>query len=58
MQNLSAIGNAELIEDFLFIDATAGISQQLISLTGSRVDTAINSSNRTPTGTYSISPYH
>jgi uncharacterized protein (PEP-CTERM system associated) len=57
MQSLNAIANAELIEDFLFIDATAGISQQLISLTGSQVDAAINSSNRTPTGTYSISPY-
>ena len=56
-QNLGATGNAELIEDFLFIDATAGISQQLISLTGSRADTAINSSNRTTTGSYSISPY-
>jgi uncharacterized protein (PEP-CTERM system associated) len=56
-QNLGATGHAELVEDFLFIDATAGISQQLISLTGSRADAAINSSNRTPTGTYSISPY-
>ncbi len=56
-QNLGARGNAELIEDFLFIDATAGISQQLISLTGSRADAAINSDNRTTTGTYSVSPY-
>ena len=56
-QNLGAIGNVELVEDFLFIDATAGISQQLISLTGSRADTAINSSNRATTGSYSIRPY-
>jgi len=56
-QNLGARGNAELVEDFFFIDATAGISQQLISLTGSQADTAINSSNRTTTGTYSVSPY-
>jgi uncharacterized protein (PEP-CTERM system associated) len=56
-QNLSAIGSAELMEDFLFIDGTASISQQLISLYGSRADPAINSSNLTTTGTYSISPY-
>jgi uncharacterized protein (PEP-CTERM system associated) len=55
--NLSALGNAELVEDFLFIDATASISQQLISLSGSQTDTAINSSNRTTTSTYTISPY-
>ncbi len=41
-QNLNAIGKAELMEDFLFIDATARISQQLISLSGSPADTAIN----------------
>jgi uncharacterized protein (PEP-CTERM system associated) len=56
-QNLNANGNAELMEDFLFIDGTANISQQLISLSGSRADAAINSSNLTTTGTYSISPY-
>lgn len=56
-QNLHALGNAELMEDFLFLDATASISQQLISLSGSQADTAINSSNRTTTSTYTISPY-
>ena len=56
-QNLNAIGNAELMEDFLFIDATASISQQLISLSGSRADAAVNSSNLTTTSTYTISPY-
>jgi uncharacterized protein (PEP-CTERM system associated) len=56
-QNLNALGNAELMEDFLFIDGTASISQQLISQTGSLADTAINSSNRTATSTYTISPY-
>lgn len=56
-QNLNALGNAELMEDFLFIDATARISQQLISLSGSQGDTAINSSNRMTTGIYTISPY-
>jgi uncharacterized protein (PEP-CTERM system associated) len=56
-QNLSALGNAELVEDFLFIDATASISQQLISLSGSRADAAVNSSNLTTTSTYTVSPY-
>ena len=56
-QNLSALGNAELMEDLLFIDGTASISQQLISLSGSRAETAVNSDNRTTTSTYSISPY-
>jgi len=56
-QSLYAIGNAELMEDFLFIDGTASISQQLISLFGSLADTAVNSSNRTTTSTYSVSPY-
>jgi uncharacterized protein (PEP-CTERM system associated) len=56
-QNLRALGNAELMEDLLFIDGTASISQQLISLSGSQVDASVNSSNRTSTGTYTISPY-
>jgi len=55
--NLNAIGNAELIEDFLFIDGSARISQELISLFGSPADSEINSSNRATVGTYSISPY-
>jgi len=56
-QNLRALGNAELMEDFLFIDGTASISQQLISLSGSQADASVNSSNRTTTSTYTISPY-
>lgn len=56
-QNMHAIGKAELMEDFLFIDGTANISQQLTSLYGSPADTATNSSNRTATGTYLVSPY-
>lgn len=55
--NLSAIGKAELVEDFLFIDGNANISQQLISLLGSPADATTNNSNRTTVGTYSISPY-
>jgi uncharacterized protein (PEP-CTERM system associated) len=55
--HLSAVGKAELIDDFLFIDGSANISQQLISLLGSPADASINNSNQTTVGTYSISPY-
>jgi len=55
--NLNAIGYAELVEDFLFIDASARVSQELISLLGSPADATINSSNRATVGSYSISPY-
>jgi len=55
--SLTASGKAELMENFLFIDASAGISQQLISLFGSTVDPTINNNNRAPAGTFSISPY-
>jgi uncharacterized protein (PEP-CTERM system associated) len=55
--NLNAAGHAELVEDFLFIDGNARVSQELISLLGSPADAEINSSNRATVGTYSISPY-
>lgn len=55
--SLNASGKAELIEDFLFIDGHAGISQQLISLLGSQADATVNDTNRATTGVYSISPY-
>ncbi len=55
--NLNAVGKAELVKDFLFIDGSANISQQLISLLGSPADATVNNSNRTTVGTYSISPY-
>ena len=55
--NLSATGKAELVEDFLFLDGTARISQELISLLGSPSDANTNSSNRATVGTYSFSPY-
>jgi len=55
--NLGAVGNAELIEDFLYIDGTASISQELISLFGSPADASINDTNRATVGTYRISPY-
>jgi len=55
--NLNAIGKAELIEDFLFIDGNARISQELISLLGSPASADVNDSNRATVGTYLISPY-
>ena len=55
--NLNAAGKAELVEDFLFVDGSARVSQQLISLQGSPADAEISDSNRATVGTYSISPY-
>ena len=55
--NLTAVGKAELVKDFLFIDGSANISQQLISLLGSPADATVNNSNRATVGIYSISPY-
>lgn len=55
--SLNAVGKAELVEDFLFIDGAARISQELISLQGSTASAEINDSNRATVGTYSISPY-
>ena len=55
--NLNAAGKAELVEDFLFVDGSARVSQELISLLGSPADAEINNRNRATVGTYSISPY-
>ena len=55
--SLNANGKAELVEDFLFIDGSATISQQLISLLGSPANATINDSNNATTGSYAISPY-
>jgi uncharacterized protein (PEP-CTERM system associated) len=55
--NLNSGVKAEVVEDFLFFDGAANISQQLISLLGSPADTEINDANRATVGTYSISPY-
>lgn len=57
LHNLGAIGKAELIEDFLFVDGTASVSQSQISLFGSPADAATNASNRANTAVYSIAPY-
>ncbi|PKO73137.1 MAG: TIGR03016 family PEP-CTERM system-associated outer membrane protein [Betaproteobacteria bacterium HGW-Betaproteobacteria-17] len=55
--NLNALGKAELVKDFLFVDGSARISQELISLLGSPAEAEINDSNRATVGTYTISPY-
>lgn len=54
---LNAVGKAELLEDFLFIDGSARVSQELISLLGSPADAEINDSNRATVSAYTISPY-
>jgi uncharacterized protein (PEP-CTERM system associated) len=57
LHHLNAIGKAELIEDFLFIDGSARVSQELISLEGPLVEAEISDKNRATVGTYSVSPY-
>lgn len=54
--NLGAVGKAELIEDFLFLEGTASISQALISLAGSPADATTNNANRATAGVYTLSP--
>jgi uncharacterized protein (PEP-CTERM system associated) len=55
---LSARENAELIKNFFFLDSTASISQQNISLLGPLTTNNENiTNNRTNVKTYSISPY-
>lgn len=55
--NLGANGRAELIDDFLFIEGNASISQQIISLLGSPADAITNPSNRATVSSYLVSPY-
>ena len=57
LHNLNALGKAELVEDFLFVDASARVSQELISLEGALVDAEISDENRATVGTYTVSPH-
>jgi uncharacterized protein (PEP-CTERM system associated) len=58
LHQLNARENAELIKHFLFLDSTASISQQNISLLGPLTTTNENiTNNRTTVKTFSISPY-
>lgn len=55
---LSAFANTELIEQMVFLDARASVSQQNISLTGPQaLDNTSRTNNRAEVRTYSISPY-
>ena len=55
---LSANGNAELIQQLLFLDASASILQQNISLLGPQADSNINDTgNRTDLRSFFVSPY-
>lgn len=55
---LNAAANAELLKDFLFLDASTAISQQNLSALGPIGFGNTNATNNlTTVGTYSISPY-
>jgi uncharacterized protein (PEP-CTERM system associated) len=55
---LSAIANAELVDNLFFLDGRAAISQQNISLLGPQAADNVNiTGNRTEVQTYSVSPY-
>jgi hypothetical protein len=57
-QQLGAGANAELVDDFLFLDGNASISQQNISLFGPQpADNTNITGNRANVSTYSVSPY-
>ena len=45
------------VDDFLFVEGNARVSQELIDLLGSQTDAGTDSSNRATVGTYSLSPY-
>ncbi|RFC33389.1 MAG: uncharacterized protein, PEP-CTERM system associated [Candidatus Nitrotoga sp. SPKER] len=58
VHQLNARENAEIIKNFLFLDSSANINQQNISLLGPLVTTNENiTNNRATIKTYSISPY-
>jgi len=55
--SLGALGKAEIVEDLFFIDGSANVGKNLISLFGSPADASVNAANRATTGVYTISPY-
>jgi len=56
--NLNGRATAELARDFFFIDATARISHQLLSLADAGgLGDAVGSGNTTSVGSFSLSPY-
>jgi uncharacterized protein (PEP-CTERM system associated) len=55
---LSAKGDAELVQQLLFIDGNANVSQQNISLLGPQAESNVNvTGNRTSVRTFRVSPY-
>ncbi|HUW38652.1 MAG TPA: TIGR03016 family PEP-CTERM system-associated outer membrane protein [Rhodocyclaceae bacterium] len=55
---LSANANVEAVENWFYIDATAGVSQQNVSAFGPQpVDNISITGNRTSVSSYSVSPY-
>lgn len=56
--NLASAANVEVVKEHFFVDASAGISQQLISSDSSAPVDNISIGNRTDRYTLSISPYY
>lgn len=57
-QQLNAAGTAELMEDFFFVDGTAAIAQQNISLFGPQAIDNVNvTGNRADVRRFNVSPY-
>ncbi|WP_166454983.1 TIGR03016 family PEP-CTERM system-associated outer membrane protein [Duganella alba] len=57
-QQLDANGHAELLPDWLFLDARAGISERNVSAFGPQlIDPALTNSNSTTVRTQAFSPY-
>jgi uncharacterized protein (PEP-CTERM system associated) len=55
---LQASANAEVVPSWLFVDASASISQQFISPFGTQTpDSSLNNSNRTEVTTVNVAPY-
>ena len=55
---LDAAGKAEIVQQLLFLDASATVTQQNISLLGPQAQSNINDTgNRTSVRAYSLSPY-
>ena len=56
--HLNAKGDAELVQQLLFIDARANVSQQNLSLLGPQAGSNVNETeNRATVRTFSVSPY-
>lgn len=56
--NLNGRANAELVEEWFFLDATARMSQELINLAdGGGLGDAVGIGNTTSVGAFSLSPY-